>query len=489
MFLELKRIGKHTLIYGSGLLISKAIGFFLIPLYTHYLTPSDYGTLELLDLTGYFLAYFMAIGMNEAVLRFYHVYDAPSEKNRIFSTALVFNATSGVLLVMVLLPLQGVIAHHLLGAGASSFLVGLLLCSVLIGVILDLEKTVLRAQQKSLAYTLTSLGFTSLAVSLNITFVAVLHLGVAGIYYSSIITGSLLVAYLTNRLLRQTGLGVDWPRLKELLRYGLPFVPVGILSFVLMWADRYILRLFHGTDAVGQYALGFKMGMMVVFLVVTPFTLFWNSYIFEIEKRAEAGFLYSRIATYFLLALSFVGLGIAVFAHELVTIMAAPAYAAAATVVPLITLAMVFMTSDTVFQVGLLLKGKSSWLPIAKGIAAVVSVALNFLLVPKYGIQGAASAGAIAFGLYSVTILTVAQRVYAIHFEYARIARIMGAVALVFLLSTLVPIDSLLVAIGMKSLVLLAFPVTLWVSGFFMKEEIAFVKRRIGALRQSRAQG
>lgn len=485
MFLELKKIGKHTLIYGSGLFISKAIGFFLIPLYTHYLTPSDYGTLELLDLTGYMLAYFIAIGMSDAVLRFYHVYETPQEKNSILSTALVFNVILGVLLLAALFPFHTLISLYLLGTEKSSYLVALLSISVLMGVILDLEKTVLRAQQRSITYTITSLGFTLLAVTLNIAFVAVMQYGVAGIYYSSIITGSILITYLSFRLLRETGLTVNPARLKEMLKYSLPFVPVGVLSFVLMWSDRYILRMFHGTDIVGQYALGYKMGMMVVFLVVTPFTLFWNSYIFEIQKRQDAGFLYSRITTYYILMLLFVGLAISVFAYELITVMAPPSYLPAYAVIPLITLAMILMTSDTVFQVGLLIKGKSTWLPIAKGIAASVSVSLNFLLVPGYGIIGSAIASVIAFALYSAIILSLSQRVYKIHFEYKRLLKIVGAVFCVYIASMFIPTDNLLFSIMVKSLLLLLFPFILIITGFMTNDEIAFLKRSSIALRKT----
>ena len=91
MLSHFKKLGKHTLIYGSGLLISKAVGFFLIPLYTHYLTPEDYGILELLDLTAYIIGYLIGLGMTDAILRFYHESESELEKHQIISTALILN--------------------------------------------------------------------------------------------------------------------------------------------------------------------------------------------------------------------------------------------------------------------------------------------------------------------------------------------------------------------------------------------------------------
>jgi O-antigen/teichoic acid export membrane protein len=294
----------------------------------------------------------------------------------------------------------------------------------------------------------------------------------------------LIVIFLTFRLLRGAGVTFRGERLKEMLKYSLPFVPAGIFSFILMWSDRYILQYYHGTDSVGMYALGYKMGMMVVFLVVTPFTLFWNSYIFEIQKRPDAGVFYSRIATYFISILLFVGLGISTFSYELITIMAPPSYLPAHTVIPLIVLAMVFMTSDTVFQVGLLIKGKSSKLPIAKGIAAILNILLNFLFVPSYGMIGSAWATAIAFFLYLVIILRVSQREYRIEFEYIRMVKIMFVTLMIFALSKLVPVESVMVSIGIKLGILSLFPVLLVLLGFLNQGEIELLRRSAGALRR-----
>ena len=83
MLSELKKLSKHTLIYGTGILLGKAIGFFLIPLYTHYLTPRDYGILELLDLTGYIMGEFFGMGLSESILRYYPYYSEEKDKKAV----------------------------------------------------------------------------------------------------------------------------------------------------------------------------------------------------------------------------------------------------------------------------------------------------------------------------------------------------------------------------------------------------------------------
>jgi O-antigen/teichoic acid export membrane protein len=140
------------------------------------------------------------------------------------------------------------------------------------------------------------------------------------------------------------------------------------------------------------------------------------------------------------------------------------------------------MTSDTVFQVGLLIKGKSSKLPIAKGIAAIVNIFLNFLFVPSYGMIGSAWATAIAFCLYLVIILRVSQREYRIEFEYIRMMKIIFVTLVIFTLSKLVPVESVLVSIGIKLSMLSLFPVLLVLLGFLNQGELEFLRRSADAL-------
>ena len=88
MIKEFRTLGKHALIYGAGFLLVRAVGFLLLPLYTRYLTPEDYGAIELLDLTGFALATFMTFGMDQAVMKYYHAWPDQSDRNRVLSTSI-----------------------------------------------------------------------------------------------------------------------------------------------------------------------------------------------------------------------------------------------------------------------------------------------------------------------------------------------------------------------------------------------------------------
>ncbi|MCD6165492.1 polysaccharide biosynthesis C-terminal domain-containing protein, partial [bacterium] len=303
-----------------------------------------------------------------------------------------------------------------------------------------------------------------------------------GILYSTLITSIPLGSYLTAQILRKCGLKFRVSRLKEMLKYGIPFVPAGIMMFILNWSDRYILRIYCDMKTIGLYALGYKMGMIIVFLIATPFEFIWNAYIFEVQNRPDARQIYARFATYFLLLLCITGLTISIFARELIVIIASPSYLNAYKVIPLIVLSMIFMCSNCVVRVGLLIKEKSKYLPLANGLAATINLVLNFILIPRHGMMGAALATAISFFVRTVATLYIAQKLYHIDFEFIRMFKIGLTAIIIFEISSLISTDSLWFSILAKAGILCLFPIILHIFRFLTTEEANFLKNRLRIL-------
>src|SRR5215831_4220674 len=96
MLEELRKLLRHSTIYGVGNVLGKVVGFFMIPFYTHYLTPSDYGTLELLDLSLTLIALVLTMWLNASVVRHFHDFEDIRDRNQAVSTILIFAAIIGV---------------------------------------------------------------------------------------------------------------------------------------------------------------------------------------------------------------------------------------------------------------------------------------------------------------------------------------------------------------------------------------------------------
>ncbi len=379
---EIRTIIRHSAVYGSAVLLTRAVGFLLLPLYTRYLSLQDYGVIELLDLTGYVLAEFIALGIDPALMKYYHAYPDEADRHKTISTAVIFSVVSGLLFVALLIPARYIFAREILGDDSYGNLFLLSFMALFVSSVWRIERDTLRVQNRSTLFTQLSVAYTAIAILFNIYFVAYAQKGAEGIFYSTLITASAFTAYLSWRIFRETGVHFDLTKLRPMLAFGLFFVPVGLASFVLNFADRYFLRAFSTLEEVGLYALAYKIAMIVTMLVAVPFNQVWHSYLFEIRNQPNAKEVYSRVATYFLTVLIAVALGLAVLSREIIAIMAAPSYLPAHTVLPILLVAMVFFCSDNVYQVGLWLTGKSGQLSTIKWVAAIANLGLERSIDP-----------------------------------------------------------------------------------------------------------
>lgn len=484
---EVRTIIKHSAVYGSAVLLTRAVGFLLLPLYTRYLSLEDYGVIELLDLTGYVLAEFLALGIDQALMKYYHAYPDEADRHKTVSTAVIFGAVSGVLFVAVLIPTRHFFAREILGDERYAWLFLLSFWALLSSSVWRIERNTLRVQNRSALFTRLSVIYAAVAILFNIYFVAYAQKGPEGIFYSTLITSSVFSAYLGWRIFRETGIHFDLTKLRPMLSYGLFFVPVGLASFVLNFADRYFLRAFSTLEEVGLYALAYKIAMIVTMLVAVPFNQVWHSYLFEIRGQPNAKDVYSKVATYFWTVLVAVALGLAVLSREIVTIMAAPSYLPAHTVLPVLLVGMVFFCADNVFQVGLWLTGKSGQLSTIKWVSALANLGLNALLIPTLGMMGAAITTVVSFALSALLILARSQQVYWIPFEYGRLVQVSVIGLVTYFVTARLPDAPLWLAAVTKSLAWLLFPALLWVTGFLNAAErqklralLASARTRIG---------
>jgi O-antigen/teichoic acid export membrane protein len=89
LFQEIKHLSKHAVTYGISTVLSRAIGFVMIPIYTRYLSPSDYGVLEILELAMNLLSIIVGVGLADAVARFFYLYETEEGKSEVVSSALI----------------------------------------------------------------------------------------------------------------------------------------------------------------------------------------------------------------------------------------------------------------------------------------------------------------------------------------------------------------------------------------------------------------
>lgn len=464
----------HTLIYGLGNYGIKVVGFLLIPLYTRFLTTSDYGVMALVSMYTQVMFILMNLGQSTSLFRFYYEHDTDEARERVVAASIWIIILFALPLASMPFLFNRLLARFLLGDPALWFLMCLGTATVLCKVILRMPFAIMRAGDQSRKYASWSLARNAAGMVLAIVLVAGFRLGATGVIASQFFAELLFCFLLAGATLSMLRSGFHWHEIKEQLLFGLPFVPVGAASFILDLADRWFIKHYYSTSEVGIYSLGYRFGEILTF-VVTAFQLSWPQFLFRNRKEPDAPRLYADMTTYYCALMMLLWLGLSVFAPELLRIMATPKFYPAASVIPVVSFALVFDGMGFMFNIGALFSKKTLLRTASVSVAAIVNLALNFWLIPKYGMMGAAWATFIGFLVQMTTTLILSLYVYHVPYRYDHLLAIVGAALGVYFASTLIVTHSVWAAIALKLPLMLVFPVVLLASGLFYPKDLAAV--------------
>lgn len=419
-----KSLGKQSAIYGAGIVIGKLASFIMLPVYTRFLTPADYGVLELLSMTIDVVGMIAGVGIGAAVFKFYSdAEDAPA-KDRVISTAGVSAAVLAALTTALGLLFAPLLTRLVIGEGTDPLYMRIFFLTYLFQSCEHVPMMLLRARQQVVTVVTRNIARLIMNLSLSILFVVHFQMGVLGVLLSGLITSGVMSSVLTVYLLRQVGVGFSMDRFKAMVRFGSPMVLWTLGSFVLVFSDRFFLNHYVGTSEVGLYALAYKFAFMLSALAFSPFDMVWEPHRYEVAKRSDAGEVYARVFLYMNVAVGMGALGISLYVKDFLGIMADPGFHPAYRIVPLLLLAQTFSHWVSYVTLGLFVSSNTRALGPIAFLAVVSTLALNFLLVPRFGIMGATWATVIAYALRFAWTYRSAQRHYPVPYGWGAVVRL-----------------------------------------------------------------
>lgn len=425
---EIRKLGRHTAVYALGVGITKLAGFIMLPVYTRFLTPADYGVLELLTTTIDLIGTVMGIGIAASVFKFHAEADSTAEQDTIVSTAAL-----SVLVLAIVTSLSGLLASPglaqlLLRTDSSAIYFRLFFVIYFLQTAESIPLLLLRAQNRSALFVTVSVTKLLSMLSLNIYFVVMLKMGVLGVLLSNLIVSGISSTLLSTYLVRQVGVRFSKPTFMKIARFGHPLVVWFVANFIVLFSDRYFINHYIGPAGVGIYSLAAKFVVVLSAFAFTPFQMIWDPQRFAIAKRPDAGQIYSSVFFYLNLGLAAIALGIGLFVFDTIRVIADPAFRGAAAVVPVLLAAQIIFHWAAFSNFGLFQRNRTQSLAMLAVFGVVAVLGLNFLLIPTLGIQGAALASLGAYSVRFVAVYFFSQRQYRIHYPWSRIARLYAVV-------------------------------------------------------------
>jgi O-antigen/teichoic acid export membrane protein len=471
---ELRRLARHSAIYGLGGLVSRILATLLLPLYTHYLPPQSYGRVEIVTATTAVLSIVLQMGISTAFFRFYFDVKEPAEKLTVVRTSFWFTmatSTLGLVLGLVFAAPFG----HWIGLGHDPSLVRAGAVGLWAQTNYNQLTALFRVEQRSVQYAIASVVNVLVTVVAMVVFVAVLHRGAIGLVIGNF-TGTLAV-YLALLGYRREQLGLEFDRalFRRMQTFGMPLVPSALALWAINWIDREFVIWYKGQAAVGVYSVAVKVASLITFVMVA-FRTAWPAFAYSIEDDRDARRTYSFVLTYLLAAVTWFALALGGLAPWWVRLLTSkPGYHHAERAVALLAFAFALYAGYTVLAIGSGRARRTQLNWVVTGTGAAVNVGLNFWLVPAYGFVGAAVATVVAYGVLFVGMTLYAQSVYPVPYQWRRILTVLVA-GVGLTVAARVPHLGLAPSFAL----VLAYPLALAALGFYLPAE----RQRLARLRR-----
>ena len=416
-----QKLSKSTAILSGANAIQAAAAFVLLPVYTRYLTPADYGLAELLITSITLSTIVTSQGIPNAVsrrLNFVYRDDNDAQKISI-STAIAYLIFCGIVFCAVVALFSTAVSSAVMDSPRYGNL-------VLVGLVVTLMRgtgsvceMTLRAHFRATSVAVVHLTSFLTRAGLILYLLVVSNWGFESLVYGLAASEFVSVGLALFLVRRYLVLRFSTKELRAMLAYGLPLLGSAGSFFILSLSNRYFLNYMTGPTEVGLYSIADRLANALNLLIFVPLLAFLPAAYFEIASResSSAPGQFARFATQFVAGGALLVSGMLLFADVVVANLFTKAYHDSAAAVGILAFGYLLFAASDMTKIGLNITGKTLWLPVPMVCAALANVGLNLALIPHFGFRGAAIATTASYGILWFVGLRLSQRQYPIPYE------------------------------------------------------------------------
>ncbi|ROQ18068.1 O-antigen/teichoic acid export membrane protein [Marinimicrobium koreense] len=468
-----KRAAQHIAIYSAGTIIRQLAGFIMLPIYTSYLTPADYGVVGLLVVMVSLFELLIGARFAQAVPRFFYEQESSEGQNTVVSTALVITFSISILSTTLVFIFSNTISNLFFGTPSFYHYVSIYGFILLFGAVEVYGLTFFRLRESPILFIVNSISKLILQLVLNIVFVVNLEMGVAGVVYSSVISSLVFAIISAFYILSHTGLSVDYSLIRRFIIFSWPLWLAGLAGLYIGSSNRFFIRIFSDLDQVGLFELAGKFAAIIPMLFWKPFSQWWQTERFKIYQSEDKGIsVYPKVFDGMGILLVIIALGISVTSGPIIKLMSSPLFYQSILAIPPLVYAALLTDMTNFFTFSFLVSDKNIYITYIKYLSALFITVLYFILVPIFGYIGAS---------YSLLMATIF--VFLLSYNKSKkffdnnikIKYFLSIVSVSFVFSIIdqcfsLSIDSLTILLSLKVILIFVFFLLIYLSLFFKKE-------------------
>lgn len=439
---RIKELISDTAVYGISSVVARFINYLLVPFYTKFFAPAEYGIIGLIYGAIVFLNVVFTFGMESAYLR----YGAKRERSKaVFVSLQLFLLMASSVLVLLFWWANPLITPLMSIDGAEHLY--LMMLSILwldaLGIVPFAE---LRLIRKAWTYALIRLGNVLINVSLNLYLVIGLGMGLEAILISNIIASGfalLVLLFVTGNMLNAKP---DGKLMKRALYFGIPYIPAGMAYAINEVVDRFFLNQmsqedisriygpeFTSEEITGIYNACYKIAIFMM-LIVQMFRMAWQPFFMRHSESKDLKPAMVKVFTLFNAGAAIVFVGVSLFAQEIVAIrvpildatLIDHRYWMGLHIIPFLLMAYWFQGWYVNFMPGIFINEQTKKLPLITLIGSIITVSLNILLIPVLGMMGSAIATMSCYAGMSLLLLREARKTFPVPYQMGKVLLIMS---------------------------------------------------------------
>jgi O-antigen/teichoic acid export membrane protein len=379
-----KKLSVNTLIFAFGNISSKIILFVMIPIYSHYLSPFEYGIIDTLSVTLMLLLPIVTLSIYESTLRY--TVNNKGDTSSVISNSL-FVSLLGLVILLLFSPLLLLLRFDI-------YLIILMYFVLIFQSLNQILMSYARGKNKVIVYSLAGLINSIFVMGFSLLFIIVLKWNIEG-YYFSIIAGSfvsIIIIVFTLKLYQHVSFKyLDKKLLKEMLIFSLPLVPNALMWWFMNVSDRYVILIYMGFAANGIYAIANKFPTFIA-LVHTIFFQAWQITVIEENENSNIKMIFSNIFNLFAAAMMILAAILIFSIKDIYLILIDNEYLLGWKITPLLIGSAIFFGFSSFLGSIYVITKKTKGALYTSILGALVNIILNIILIPIIGLLGAALA-------------------------------------------------------------------------------------------------
>lgn len=403
---------KNFTIIGGSTFLNLVIGVLTTPIITRIVQPEDYGQLSMFTLyTGMAVSVF-CLGLDQSLIRFYYEQNDMQYKGSLLKIAMGYP-----LLISVILSAAVCILAFFKGSvlGYSFFFAVLLCCNIIIQLVYRFSLLVVRLEQNSNLYATLQVANKLLYVIFALVLLVLTDMDdFVSLAAATLLAGLVCMIMSIHRQkdhwLTKYNHTESLVPVKELLKYGYPFIFSMGITLLFQAADKLALNKYCSYGDIGIYASA--MSLVNIFAIVqTTFNTLWAPIALEhYAKDPDDTLFYTKVNRIITVLMFFLGSSL-ILCKDLFAVLLGEEYREAAFVLPFLIFNPIMYTISETTNLGIVFRKKSHMQIFIVLLPCVINIVGNTILVPHMGARGAAISTGISYIIF-YTMRTLISRHY-----------------------------------------------------------------------------